>query len=132
MSEHNTLLNNLSDDELLRHFHAQHDPLTSTPITDELAKRFEALVDRLSQHDALISLAEEYELKVEEVKDLIESHPETIDVLTKLLAKLNDRDIHQVEQLTKLIEFADKFRSLASDAGDVFTKLNELITTAQE
>lgn len=132
MAEHNTLLNNLSDEELLRHFHAQHDPLTSTPITDELAKRFEALVDRLSQHDALISLAEEYELKAEEVRDLVMSHPESLATMTKLLAKLNDNDIHRVEQLTKLIEFADKFRSLASDAGDVFTKLNELITTAQE
>lgn len=44
MADHNTLLVNLDNEELLRHFHAQHDPLTTTPIADELAKRFEKLL----------------------------------------------------------------------------------------
>lgn len=131
MADHNTLLNNLSDDELLRHFNAQHDPLTSTPITDELAKRFEKLVDM--ERSELVTVLDEFEItSAQALNDLLDAHPESLATMTKLLAKLNDNDIHRVEQLTELIEFADKFRSLASDAGDVFTKLNELITTAQE
>lgn len=131
MTSHNTLLNSLTDEELLRHFHAQHDPLTSTPITDELAKRFEKLVDM--ERNELVTVLDEFEItSAQALNDLLEAHPESVTSMTNLLAKLNDHDIHQVEQLTKLIEFADKFRSLASDAGDVFTKLNELITTAQE
>ena len=47
MAGRNTMLNSLTDEELLRHFHAEHDPLTATPIADELAKRFEKLLNDL-------------------------------------------------------------------------------------
>lgn len=67
MADHNTLLNNLSDDELLRHFHAQHDPLTSTPITDELAKRFEALVDLTNEYRSLVKKAGDLSTKLNEL-----------------------------------------------------------------
>lgn len=133
MTNHNTLLNSLSDEELLRHFHAEHDPLTATPIADELAKRFEVLLDSLETLKPWVEVVEEFDaVTPSEARTLLESHPGDCTTMSALLSKLNDHDIHQVDQLIKLIDLADKFRSLASDAGDVFTKLNELISTTQE
>ncbi len=52
--------------------------------------------------------------------------------MASLLALLSDHDIHEPGQLKKLIEFADKFRALASDAGDIFDRLTDVITAAKE
>lgn len=131
MPDHNTLLNSLTDEELLRHFEAEHDPLTSTPITDELAKRFGALLDL--ERNKFVEVLDEFDVDNElALKSLLESHPASIVEMGMLLSLLSEHDIHDRPQLEKLIEFSDKFRALASDAGDVFTKLNELITTSQE
>ena len=63
IDRHNTLLNILTDEELLSHFHAQHDPLTSTPIADELAKRFEELTN---QYRNLVKEARDLSTKLNE------------------------------------------------------------------
>jgi len=66
IDRHNTLLNILTDEELLSHFHAQHDPLTSTPIADELAKRFEELVELTNQYRNLVKEARDLSTKLNE------------------------------------------------------------------
>lgn len=51
---------------------------------------------------------------------------------TALLSLLNDQDIHEPDQLKALLDTSNKFRTLANDAGDFFTRLNDLVTTNQE
>jgi predicted hydrolase (HD superfamily) len=137
MADHNTLLNSLDDEELLRHFHAEHDPLTSTPITDELAKRFEKLLDENEANERVLGALDDIGIDLTVTGDisLVKNGVEVFREFANprpVLEALSAHDIHTVDQITKLIEFSDKFRALASDAGDVFTKLNELITTSQE
>lgn len=63
---------------------------------------------------------------------VIASHPASLKDQAALLSLLNDQDIHEPDQLKALLDTSDKFRALASDAGDFFTRLNDLVTTNQE
>lgn len=111
---------------------AELDPLTSTPLELELLDRLETLLDEQSANKPIADLLDEYEVSTDEMKAVIESHPASLKDQAALLSLLNDQDIHEPDQLKELLEFAAKFRTLASDAGDFFTRLNDLVTTHQE
>ena len=106
------LAKSMDDEHLLASARAEIDPLTSTALELELLDRFERLLD--------------------DVKAVIESHPASMKDQAALLSLLNDQDIHEPDQLKALLDTSDKFRALASDAGDFFTRLNDLVTTNQE
>lgn len=112
------LAKSMDDEHLLASARAEIDPLTSTALELELLDRFERLLDE--QHDN------------EGVRAVIESHPASLKDQAALLALLNDQDIHEPDQLKALLDTSDKFRALANDAGDFFTRLNDLVTTNQE
>lgn len=125
------ILSALTDEELLRHYHAEHCPLTSTPLADELARRFATLVD-LERHQ-LITVLEEHSLEnVETLKTLIERFGDRTQTDLALLEMLDEEGVYSTEDLRSELDLADKFRALANDAGDVITRLNDLITNAQE
>ena len=111
---------------------AESDPLTSTALEIELLDRLETLLDEQSEHQPIAALLDDYEVSTDEIKAVIESHPASLKDQAALLSLLNDQDIHEPDQLKELLEFAAKFRALASDAGDFFTRLNDLISTNQE
>lgn len=126
------LAKSMDDEHLLASARAEIDPLTSTALELELLDRFERLLDEASEHKPVADLLEEYEVGTDDVKAVIESHPASLKDQAALLSLLNDQDIHEPDQLKELLEFAAKFRALASDAGDLFTRLNDLVTTHQE
>ena len=122
----------MDDKHLLASACAEIDPLTSTALELELLERFGRLLDEASEHKPVADLLEEYEVGTDDVKAVIESHPASLKDQAALLSLLNDQDIHEPDQLEELLELAAKFRALANDAGDFFTRLNDLLTTNQE
>jgi len=126
------LAKSMDDEHLLASARAEIDPLTSTALELELLDRFDRLLDEASEHKPVADLLEEYEVATDDVKAVIESHPASLKDQAALLSLLNDQDIHEPDQLKALLDTSDKFRALASDAGDFFTRLNDLVTTNQE
>ena len=126
------LAKSMDDEHLLVSARAEIDPLTSTALELELLDRFERLLDEASEHKPVADLLEEYEVGTDDVKAVIESHPASLKDQAALLSLLNDQDIHEPDQLKALLDTSDKFRALANDAGDFFTRLNDLVTTNQE
>lgn len=126
------LAKSMDDEHLLASARAEIDPLTHAALGLELLERFERLLDEASENKPLIDLLEEYEVGTDDVKAVIESHPASLKDQAALLSLLNDQDIHEPDQLKELLELAAKFHALANDAGDFFTRLNDLLTTNQE
>lgn len=126
------LMKSMNAGHLVASARAEIDPLTSTPLELELLDRLETLLDEQSTNQPIAELLDEYEVSTDDMKAVIESHPASLKDQAALLSLLNDQDIHEPDQLKELLEFAAKFRALASDAGDVFTRLNDLVSTNQE
>ena len=126
------LAKSMDDEHLLVSARAEIDPLTSTALELELLDRFERLLDEQHDNEGVRALSEEYELTADDMRAVIESHPASLKDQAALLSLLNDQDIHEPDQLKALLDTSDKFRALANDAGDFFTRLNDLVTTNQE
>lgn len=126
------LMKSMDADHLVASARAEIDPLTSTPLELELLDRLETLLDEQHDNEGVRALTEEYDLTADDMRVVIESHPASLKDQAALLSLLNDQDIHEPDQLKELLEFAAKFRALASDAGDLFTRLNDLVSTNQE
>ena len=116
------LAKSMDDEHLLASARAEIDPLTSTALELELLERFERLLAEASENKPVDDLLEEYEVGTDDVKAVIESHPASLKDKAALLSLLNDQDIHEPDQLEELLELATKFRALANDAGDFFTR----------
>jgi len=125
-------LSTLSLDEFLRHAHAQADSLTDTTIQIEALRRLQEQADRADELEGFLAIIDEYEITASDLRSLIESHPASPDEQAKLLAVLNDQDIHSADQLKAVLGALAAFRSLANDAGDIFSRLTSLIDTAQQ
>ena len=126
------LAKSMDDAHLLASARAEIDPLTSTALELELLDRFERLLDEAGEHKPVADLLEEYEVGTDDMRAVIESHPASLKDQAALLSLLNDQDIHEPDQLKALLDTSDKFRALANDAGDVFTRLSELAASTQE
>ncbi len=122
----------LTNEELARALYVEQDALTSSDAEVELLTRFEALLDEQSANQPIADLIGKYEVSAADMKAVIESHPGSLKDQAALLALLNGEDIHEPDQLKELLDLVSKFRALASDAGDFFTRLNDLVTTQQE
>lgn len=126
------LMKSMDADHLVASARAELDPLTSTSLELELLDRLETLLYEAHDNQPIADLLDEYEVSTDDVKAVIESHPASLKGQAALLSLLNDQDIHEPDQLKELLDFAAKFRALASDAGDLFTRLNDLVSTNQE
>lgn len=126
------LMKSMDADHLVASARAEIDPLTSTPLELELLDRLETLLDEQEENKPIAELLDEYEVSTDDMKAVIESHPASLKDQAALLSLLNDQDIHEPDQLKELLDLAAKFRALASDAGDFFTRLNDLVSTNQE
>ena len=122
----------MDDAHLLASARAEIDPLTSTALELELLDRFERLLDEASEHKPVADLLEEYEVGTDDMRAVIDSHPASLKDQAALLSLLNDQEIHEPDQLKALLDTSDKFYDIASDAGDVFTRLSELAASTQE
>ena len=125
-------LHTLSLDEFLRLAHTQADSLTDTAIQTEALRRLESVAGQEKEVAGFLVLVDEYELTASNLRSLIESHPASPDEQAKLLAVLNDQDIHSADQLKAVLGSLAAFCALANDAGDVISRLASLIETAQQ
>ena len=100
----------LSDAELVRHAEAVRDPLTTTDLEIELCNRLAGTDDL----EALRDLAESLGLET----------PDDFQALKEVMA---DFGIDNPAALRSKLERSDKFYDIASDAGDVISRLNDLI-----
>jgi hypothetical protein len=106
------LLSSLTDDELLRHAHAQFDPITGTDLEQELLKRFAALVDELDGLDPITSAMAEVNLEAPDLKEIF--------------AVLDEFSCTDLKSLRQKLKRADDFYVLADEAGDLFSRLTAL------
>ncbi len=135
-------LRQLDNTELVRIASHEVNDLTSTPLEVELLARLEPLIDTdlrkvADEHDTdasyindLLEAIGDFQIEPGQLRQVLESHPSSLSEMASLLALLNDHDIHSRDQLEKLIAFSNEFRSLASDAGDVFERLSTFATNA--
>lgn len=107
----------MDDEHLLASARAEIDPLTSTALELELLARFERLLDEFDLGE-LYRAADEYGLAAKDIKNL--------------LKEIGEAGLDSPEALKAELDLARKFRALATDAGDFFTRLYDLVTTNQE
>lgn len=130
------LLSSLKDKELLRYVSAEQDNLYSTEAEMELTKRFEKLLDKKEEHEELMPL-----------RALLIDHRLSISDLKKTLELLTECGLLKAADLVEWLEFTQSFdtpdelkacialgesiKEIANDAGDLITRLNDLINTTQ-
>lgn len=125
-------LSSVPTNELLRRAYAELDELTSTDLERELLRRLETAEAQMEEAEGFLALTDEYYLSAEEARAIIEAHPGTAKELAELLALLDEHGVLFIGELKTLLTQADNFRSLANDAGDVFSRLHSLTEQIQE
>jgi hypothetical protein len=123
------LMQSMDDDHLVMALRAEIDPLTSTAAEIILLDRFETLLDE--KNPALDAVFADYEIEAEGLQAVCESHPASLKEMAELLQVLSDDDIHTPDQLRAKLERSDKFFDIATDAGDVLSRLADLAKTTQ-
>ena len=124
------LAKSMDDEHLLASARAEIDPLTSTALELELLDRFEALLDE--QDGELTEAVEEFDFEAKHIKALGDALIQSTENTVALLEVIGEAGFDDPELLKAELELAAKFRALANDAGDFFTRLNDLLTTNQE
>lgn len=101
-------LSTLTDRELANKAHTELDRMTSTGLEAELIERFYSTL--------------EFKEKLEK---LVETFP--MDFLTGLTSVFEDHYITDLSELREKLERADQFYDIARDAGDVVTRLADMV-----
>lgn len=124
------LLRCMPNDQLVMALRAETNSITSTPAELVLLERFEALLDEMNSD--LVAAAADYELDAKHIKTLGDALIQSADNTAELLKTIGEAGIDSSKELKAELDLAQKFRALTEDAGDVFTRLSQLTTTAQE
>lgn len=124
------LMESMDDAHLVAVLRAEQDPLTSSAAEIELLARLEAKLDEIAP--AMADVLYEYDVTPEALEAIHQSHPCSLKEMAELLKALSNAEIHTPEQLAAVIAMATSIKGIANDAGDAFTRLSQLITTAQE
>ena len=120
------LMESMDDGHLVAAIHAEINPLTTTPLEIELLGRVEDLLEQIDA-EAADALAE-FSLEAGDIKTLGEALIGDADNSAAILSAVADADIDTPSALIAQLKLADQFKSLAEDAGDVFTRLAQLTT----
>jgi len=136
-------LNRLTDEELARIARAEVNDLTSTPLELELLSRFEKLLDASGVVNAIDSAgydpedakaildnASEFDIDAKGIQELGEAMILNTSNSVDLLKAIGEAGFDSPQQIKTEFELAQQFRALANDAGEAFTRLSELSTTA--
>lgn len=134
----------LSNNEFLRYASNEIDDLTSSEIERELLRRMEAV-----DFETLQAI-EESEFSVDELINVLEAM-EPLDLrntikllnaitnsnidtgaLLEFIKLMDESGITEADELKEALELAQKFRAIANDVGDAFTRLTTLVTETQE
>ena len=121
-------MRSMSDAHLASAARAEIDTLTSTPLEVELLGRFERLLDEASTDQELYLVIADFDITGEALRALCEAHPASLTDITAMLTMLNDLDIHEPGDLRRQLDIAAGFETLATEAGDIFSRLTTLAT----
>lgn len=124
------LMKSMDDHHLVASLYAEQDPLTSSAAEIELLTRFEALLDE--KDDEFNEAVGEFDFEAKDIKALGDALIQNTNNTVALLEAIAEAGIDDPESLKAELDLAKKFRALVEDAGDVFTRLSDLLTTAQE
>lgn len=124
------LAKSMDDEHLLASARAEIDPLTSTALELELLDRFERLLDEVDGD--LNEAVAEFDFEAKHIKSLGDALIQSTENTVAILEVIGAAGFDDPELLKAELELAAKFRALANDAGDFFTRLNDLVTTNQE
>ena len=137
-------LRTLSHEEFLRLAHGQINELTSTEFEVEALRRLDAVDVQM------IKAVQEANFTAIELVDLSEAMGELhFQNTIKLLNKISDSNVDtgvlmqfidlmdksgitEPDELQDALELAQKFRTIANDVGDAFTRLTTLVNETQE
>lgn len=119
------LMASMDDGHLVQALYTELDPLTSTDAERELLARLE----RLLEHRQVVALVEEYEINHDEIEALGKALGAGVGIadLTATVTLLEEFHATEPNTLRAKLERADKFYDIANDAGDVFTRLSDLV-----
>lgn len=124
------LMKSMDDRHLVASLYAEQDPLTSSAAEIELLTRFEALLDEVDGD--LNEAVAEFDFEAKHIKSLGDALIQSTENTVAILEVIGAAGFDDPELLKAELELAAKFRALANDAGDFFTRLNDLVTTNQE
>lgn len=130
------LMKSMDDRHLCASIYAEQDPLTSSAAEMELLTRFEALLDEVDGD--LNEAVGEFGFTAKDIKNLGDALILDTNNTVALLQVIGEAGIDGLpridtpESLKADLDLAKKFRALVEDAGDVFTRLSDLLTTEQE
>lgn len=124
------LMKSMDDRRLVASIYAEQDPLTSSAAEIELLTRFEALLDE--QDGELTEAVAEFDFEAKHIKALGDALIQSTENTVAMLEVIGEAGFDDPELLKAELELATKFRALANDAGDFFTRLTDLVTTNQE
>lgn len=124
------LMKSMDDHHLVSSLYAEQDPLTSSAAEIELLTRFEALLDEVDGD--LNEAVAEFDFEAKHIKSLGDALIQSTENTVAILEVIGAAGFDDPELLKAELELAAKFRALANDAGDFFTRLNDLVTTNQE
>jgi hypothetical protein len=126
------LLKQMEGPHAINALRADFDPLVNTPLEAFLIDWLEELVDDDAGSRAFIEVAENHDIEAKDFEALADALIEDTGTTVALLGVLGEASIYTADTLKAELNLATSFSEIAKDAGDVFTRLNELTTTAQE
>lgn len=146
------LLKAMSPQHAINTLRADFDPLTSTPLERFLVDWLETLLDEAAENEELLSAVKNSNLDAQEIQALagavidgnVDNTVRMLDMIADyqyadelrgaldLVGVLDDHGIEAPEDLRQILDLTAQFRALTNDAGDVFSRFTQLITTVQE
>jgi hypothetical protein len=108
---------------------ADFDPLVNSPLEAFLIDWIESLVDDGIDYAPLIAAADNAGYEPKDIEALTDALIGDVPATVALLEALTEAGIDTPAALTAKLERADKFYDIAQDAGDVFTRLTQLVET---
>lgn len=103
----------MDDSHLVAAINCEINPLTTTPLEIELLGRVEDLLEQINAEAA-------------DIRKLGDAMIGDADNTAAIPLAVGDAGIDTPEALIDVLKLVDKFKSLAEDAGDVFTRLAHL------
>lgn len=101
------LMANMDDGHLLRSLECEA-AIMRTPVEMELMGRLERMIDEVEDARGLIEVADEFSVSAADFRAVAEAHPAGWADCAKLLAMLNDAEIHDADDLAALIALKPK------------------------
>lgn len=103
-----------------------------TPLERLLAERLEAQLEDQAANRAFARLSEDYGVNASLMQVILDAAHIEPKELVLVLDRLDTHGICTRAELEEELELARNFRALASDAGEIFDRLNSLATATQE